>query len=93
MLFACMFSQKVNQVRNYEKIELEVTTSEQLLERNQNLVHVVYPALARLSAASRKLNCKLKNSERKEKKILKDKPLKVGTTVMKKVNVKETKWQ
>ena len=57
------------------------------------MVHVVYPALARLSAASGKLDCKLKNSKRKEKKILKDKPLKVGTTVMKKVDVKETKWQ
>ena len=54
---------------------------------------MVYPALARLSAASGKLDCKSKNSERKEKKILKDKPLKVGTTVMKKVDVKETKWQ
>ena len=32
--FACMFSRKVNQVRNYEKIELEVATLEQLLERN-----------------------------------------------------------
>mmetsp|Transcript_12706 Transcript_12706/g.17111 ORF Transcript_12706/g.17111 Transcript_12706/m.17111 type:complete len:160 (-) Transcript_12706:1238-1717(-) len=63
----CFF--KVNQARNYEKIELEVATPEQLLERNRNLVHVVYPALARLSA------------------------LKVGTTVMKKVDVKETKWQ
>ena len=93
MLFACMFSQKVNQVRNYEKIELEVVTSEQLLERNQNLVHVVYSALARLSIASGKLDCKSKNSERKKKKILKDKPLKVGTTVMKKVDVKEMKWQ
>ena len=54
---------------------------------------MVYPALARLSAASGKLDCKLKNSERKEKKILKDRPLKVGTTVMKKVDVKEMKWQ
>ena len=54
---------------------------------------MVYPALARLSAASGKLNCKLKNSKRKEKKILKDKPLKVGTTVMKKVYMKEMKWQ
>ena len=32
--FACMFSQKVNQARNYEKIELKVITSEQLLEKN-----------------------------------------------------------
>ena len=32
--FACMFGQKVNQARNYEKIELEVATSEQLLKRN-----------------------------------------------------------
>ena len=54
---------------------------------------MVYPALARLFAALGKLDCKSKNSERKEKKILKDKPLKVGTTVMKKVDVKETKWQ
>ena len=69
MPFACMFNWKVNQVKNYKKIELEVVTLEQLLERNWNLVHVVYPALARLSAASEKLNCKLKNSERKEKKI------------------------
>ena len=93
MLFACMFGRKVNQARNYEKIELEVTTPEQLLERNWNLVHVVYPAFVRLFAASGKLDCKSKNSERKEKKILKDKPLKVETTVMKKVNVKEMKWQ
>ena len=54
---------------------------------------MVYPALARLSATSGKLDCKSKNSERKEKKIFKDKPLKVGTTVMKKVDVKEMKWQ
>ena len=54
---------------------------------------MVYPALARLSAASGKLDCKSKNSERKKKKILKDKPLKVETTVMKKVDVKEMKWQ
>ena len=54
---------------------------------------MVYSALARLSAASGKLDCKSKNSKRKEKKILKDKPLKVGTTVMKKVDVKEMKWQ
>ena len=52
---------------------------------------MVYPALARLSAALGKLDCKSKNSEKKEKKILKDKPLKVGTTVMKKVDVKEMK--
>ena len=88
-----MFGWKVNQVRNYEKIELEVTAPEQLLERNWNLVHVVYLAFARLSIALGKLNCKLKNSERKEKKILKNKLLKVETTVMKKVNVKEMKWQ
>ena len=93
MPFACMFSQKVNQVRNYKKIELEVMTSEQLLERNWNLIHMVYSALARLSAASGKLDCKSKNSERKEMKILKNKLLKVGTTVMKKIDVKETKWQ
>ena len=52
---------------------------------------MVYSALARLSTVSEKLNCKLKNSEKKEKKILKDKPLKVRTTVIKKVDVKKTK--
>ena len=91
--FAVMFVRERNQAANYEGLELEVATPEKLLERNRKMVYLVYPALAKLSKEVSKKGCDDVNEMRQKKRSLQPKPLAIGTSVMKEVDKRTTKWQ
>ena len=92
-LFAVMFARERNQAANYEGLELEVATPEKLLERNRKMVYSVYPALAKLFKEVGKKGCDDANEMRWKKRSLQPKPLAIGTSVMKEVDKRTTKWQ
>ena len=91
--FVVMFTRERNQAANYEGLELEVATPEKLLKRNWKMVSSVYPALAKLSKEVGKKGCNDANEMKWKKKSLQPKPLVIGTSVMKEVDKKTTKWQ
>ena len=91
--FVVMFARERNQAANYEGLELKVATPEKLLERNQKMVYSVYPVLAKLSKEAGKKGCDDANEMRWKKRSLQPKPLVIGTSVMKEVDKKTTKWQ
>ena len=91
--FAVMFVRERNQAANYEGLELEVATLEKLLKRNQKMVYSVYPVLAKLSKEVGKKGCDDANEMRQKKRSLQPKPLAIGTSVMKEVDKRTTKWQ
>ena len=91
--FVVMFARERNQAANYEGLELEVATPEKLLERNRKMVYSVYPALAKLSKEAGKKGCDDVNEMRRKKRSLQPKPLAIGTSVMKEVDKRTTKWQ
>ena len=68
--FAVMFARERNQTANYEGLELEVATLEKLLERNQKMVYLVYPVLAKLSKEAGKKGCNDANEMRWKKRSL-----------------------
>ena len=56
------------------------------------MVYSVYPALAKLSKEAGKKGCDDANEMRWKKRSLQPKPLAIGTSVMKEVDKRTTKW-
>ena len=83
--FAVMFARKLNKFEDYQSIELQEVSEEDLIERNKKMIDAVYPAIfGRYKEAGRKY------SERKNK-AKKEKIWEAGTEVMKMVDVRGAK--
>ena len=84
--FSVMFARKANKFENYESVRKELSSVDDLMERNEKMLEAVYPALEKrsLEVGQKRADKHNKDARGKEKKIT---ILKLGTKVMKMVDI------
>ena len=83
--FALMFARKLNKFKDYQSIELQEVSEEDLIEQNKKMINAVYSAIFECSKEAGR-----KYSEKKNK-VKKEKIWEAGTEVMKMVDVRGAK--
>ena len=88
--FSVMFARKANKFENYESVRKELSSVNDLMERNGKMLEAVYPALEKrsLEVGQKRADKHNKDARGKEKKIT---ILKLGTKVMKMVDIRSDK--
>ena len=82
--FSLMFARRVNTCRDYSSTAINVASIEELMERNRQMIEIVYPEIEKKSTESGRKYCEPHNKGHK-----KDVHWANGTIVYKKVDVRE----
>lgn len=83
--FAVMFARKLNGFRDFRGIEAEPLSLDEMIQRNREMIEVIFPATAEQSKQKGQARCDIANAQRQKKHTIRQ--------MMKMVDVRNSKLQ